>query len=192
MKSTVRTFVAVELDEAVRARASELIAALRASPAEVKWVDAHNLHLTLKFLDEVPLTDIPAVCAAVQAAAAKIEPFEMQIRGAGAFPNAGRPRTIWLGAREGVEAMAALHKHLEDSLAKVGFRKEHRRFQAHLTIGRVRGGGPAIKQLGDLLWQYADFNAGQLSVDELVVFSSQLERTGPIYEALGRAPLGRL
>jgi 2'-5' RNA ligase len=190
MKSTLRTFIAVELDEAVRARAGELIGALRASPADVKWVDTHNLHLTLKFLDEVPLTEIPAVCAAVAAAAAKVEPFEMEVRGAGAFPNAGRPRTIWLGAREGVEPMAALHKHLEDALAKLGFRKEHRRFQTHLTIGRVRHSGPALAQLGDLLWQYADFDAGRISVDELVVFSSELDRTGPIYEALGRAPLG--
>jgi 2'-5' RNA ligase len=191
MKSTVRTFIAVEVDEAVRARAAELIEVLRVAPADVKWVDTHNLHLTLKFLDEVPLAEIPAVCAAVEAAAAKVEPFDIEIHGAGAFPNAGRPRTVWLGAGKGVEAMATLHKHLEDALAKLGFRKEHRRFQAHLTIGRVRGGGPAIKPLGDLLWQYADFDAGQLAVDEVVVFSSQLERTGPIYEALGRAPLGK-
>jgi len=190
MTDTLRTFVAVELDRAVRARAAELIAALRAAPAEVKWVEPHNLHLTFKFLDEVPSREIPRVCEAVAAAAAKVEPFELEIFGAGAFPNASRPRTIWLGAREGEQQMAALQQQLELALAKLGFRKEARRYQTHLTIGRVRQGGPAMGDLGDRLRAQADFAAGRCAVHEVVVFSSQLERTGPIYTALGRAALG--
>ena len=190
MKQTVRTFVAVELSPAVRAAAEQLIRGLEAAPAEVKWVEPHNLHLTLKFLGEVPSREISRVCQAAQRGAAEIEPFECELCGAGAFPNASRPRTLWLGTGAGEQEMVALHDHIEAALAKVGYRKEHRRFQPHLTIGRVRRGGPAVAELGELVKAHAEFHAGRLSVRQVVVFSSQLTPRGPIYEALGRARLG--
>ena len=189
MKRTVRTFVAVEIDAAVRGRAAELIRALGAAGAEVKWVDPRNLHLTLKFLDEVAVAEIPRVCDAVGRAAAEVEPFDLEVRGAGAFPNAGRPKTVWLGAGGGQDSMIALHASVEAALGKLGFRKEHRRFEPHLTLGRVRSGGPAVADLGQLLRQQAEFDAGACHVDELVVFSSELTPAGPVYAAFGRAPL---
>jgi len=190
MKDTVRTFVAIETSSAVQQRAAELIAALAATGAKVSWVKPHNLHLTLKFLDEVPLKTIPQVSAAVQEAAAACEPFELEIGNAGAFPSAGRPRTLWLGAGQGCETLGHLYAALEDALKRVGFPKEHRRFSAHLTIGRVRGPGSTLSELGPLIKQYADFAAGRFPVAELVLFSSQLTPQGPIYDALSRAALG--
>ena len=190
MKPTLRTFVAVEINAANRARAGELIQLLRAAPAEVKWVDVENLHLTLKFLGEVSAREIGRVCGAVERGAAAVEPFEFELRGAGAFPNAGRPRTLWLGAGKGEQEMVALHDRVEAALVTLGFRKEHRRFRPHLTIGRVRRGGPGVAELGLLVEQLADFDAGRLSVRQATVFSSQLTPHGPIHEALGRAKLG--
>jgi 2'-5' RNA ligase len=160
MKHTLRTFVAVEIDSAVRARAGELIEALRASGAKAKWVEPQNLHLTL------------------------------EVRGVGAFPRSSRPRTVWLGAGGGEEKMVALHGQVEAALAKLGFREEQRRFHPHLTLGRVRGGGPAVAALGRLVQQHAEFNAGRLGVSQLSVFSSHLDPSGPTYEVLGRATLG--
>jgi 2'-5' RNA ligase len=189
MKRTVRTFVAVEIDATVRGRAAELIRVLGAAGADVKWVDPRNLHLTLKFLDEVAVAEIPRVCDAVQRGAARVEPFDLEVRGAGAFPNAGRPKTVWLGAGGGQEPMIALHGAVEAALGKLGFRKEHRRFEPHLTLGRVRSGGPAVASLGQLLCQQADFHAGACHVGEVVVFSSELTPAGPVYAALGRASL---
>jgi|SRR5580704_5945953 2'-5' RNA ligase len=190
MKDTVRTFIAVETGAAARQRAAELIELLAATGAKVSWVKPHNLHLTLKFLDEVRWNAIAEVTAAVQRAAQTIGPFDLEIRGAGAFPSAGRPRTLWLGTAAGSEALAALHAALETALKPLGFPKEHRRFAAHLTLGRVRDAGLGAGQLGPLINQHADFSAGQFTVRELVVFSSELAPQGPIYEALGRGPLG--
>ena len=189
MKDTLRTFIAVETSAAVRQRAGELIEVLAASGAKVSWVKTHNLHLTLKFLDEVRWNAIAEVTAAVERAAQTIEPFELEIRGAGTFPSAGRPRTIWLGTAATCEPLAALHAALENALKPLGFPKEHRRFAAHLTLGRVRDTGPAASQLGALVKQHAEFSAGQFTVGELVAFSSELTPEGPIYEAIGRGPL---
>ena len=82
----------------------------------------------------------------------------------GAFPNAARPRTVWLGAGAGAEQMVTLHDRVEDPLAELGYREEHRQFQPHLTIGRVRGGGPGIAELGKLIQQHAQFAAGRMTV----------------------------
>jgi len=191
MKDTVRTFIAIETSDAVRQRAAELIAIYAASGAKVSWVKPHNLHLTLKFLDEVPLKSIPKVIAAVQKAAAEQDAFEVEIRTAGAFPSAHRPRTLWLATGHGSEALGKLHAALESELKTIGFPKEHRRFAAHLTIGRVREASLAVGELALLIRQQADFTAGQFAVAELVVFSSQLTPQGPIYEALCRAALSR-
>jgi 2'-5' RNA ligase len=189
MKDTVRTFVAVETSGAVRQKAAELIDILAATGAKVSWVKPHHLHLTLKFLDEVRWNDIADLTRAVQYAARSIEPFELEIRGAGAFPSPGRPRTLWLGTAAGSEPLAVLHATLEKALKPLGFPKEHRRFAAHLTLGRVRDAGPGMSELGPLIKQHADYSAGRFTVEELVVFSSELAPQGPIYEAIGRAEL---
>ncbi|MBN2475171.1 MAG: RNA 2',3'-cyclic phosphodiesterase [Pirellulales bacterium] len=191
MKHTVRAFVAVEIGSGVRNRTQQLIERLRATAADVKWVDPHNLHLTLKFLGEVPSKEIARVCEAAKRGAAEVEPFELVVCGVGAFPNARRPRTVWVGAGSGEAAMIALHKQIETPLAKLGYRKEHRRFHPHLTIGRVRGGGLGVAELGQRIEQNADFEAGRIQVAQVIVFSSQLDRSGPTYEALGRAKLGK-
>lgn len=188
MKQTVRTFVAVEIPANVRARAAELIEILSGAGADVKWVASENLHITLKFLGDVELKETARICEAMQKASAETSPFPLALRGAGAFPNVRRPRTIWLGTEDDL-TMRALHQHLEARLQKLGFRKDGRRFHAHLTLGRVRRGGPAMAELGRLLQEHAAFEAGTAPIVELVLFASHLSRTGPTYEPLGRAKL---
>jgi RNA 2',3'-cyclic 3'-phosphodiesterase len=190
MKKTFRTFVAVEITESIRARAVALIGGLAGTSADVRWVEPHNLHLTLKFLGEARQNDIVEICRAVARGTAGLEPFEVEVRGAGAFSNAARPRTVWLGVAAGNERMIVLHDKVEAELAELGFREEHRRFQAHLTIGRVRGVGLEIAELGKRLQLQADFLAGRMTVHKVTVFSSVLTPDGPIYEVLGTAPLG--
>jgi RNA 2',3'-cyclic 3'-phosphodiesterase len=190
MKKTLRTFVAVEINGPIRARAAELIASLRGTSADVTWVEPHNLHLTLKFLGDVHQREIAGVCQAVARGAAEVAPFDLDVHGAGAFPTAARPRTVWLGAGEGAESMIMLHDRIEAHLAKLGYREEHRRFQPHLTIGRVRGGGLGIIELGNLLQQNADLTVGSMTVQKATVFSSTLTSNGPIYEVVGTARLG--
>jgi 2'-5' RNA ligase len=191
MKKTFRTFVAVELTNPIRARAEELIASLADTSADVKWVEPHNLHLTMKFLGDVHQREIGDVCQAVMHGAADVQPFELEVCGAGAFPTAARPRTIWLGAGAGTESMVALHDKIETDLAELGYREEHRRFQPHITLGRVRGEGPQIVELGEKLGRQADFVAGRMTVNRVAVFSSTLRFDGPVYERIGDFPLGK-
>jgi 2'-5' RNA ligase len=143
----------------------------------------------LQFLGEVPEEMIPAVCTAVEQGAAHVHPFDLEVGGAGAFPNSNRPRTIWIGANKGQKQMADLHDNVALELAELGFQDEDRKFQTHLTIGRTRSGKNVVP-LGQLLKQHADFNAGLMRVEKATVFSSELQHGGPIYEVLCTAKLG--
>ena len=193
MQRTVRTFIAVEISSEIRSRARRLIAELAPLTSGVKWVEPHNLHLTLKFLGEVEMLEIPQVCNAVALAVADLPPFDLHAAGAGAFPTLERPRTIWLGVDQGVDEMVELHDALDERLAPLGFRREPRRFRPHLTIGRVRNcSAQEIRALGQLLLQQKDFAGGSSDVSEVIVFSSELGRDGPAYEPLSHAPLGGL
>ena len=184
-----RTFVAVEIDSAIRTKAVELIGALRAADADVKWVEAENLHITLQFLGEVPNDLIAPVCKAVEQGAAEAPAFDLEIGGAGAFPNSNRPRTLWIGAKAGAEQMAELHENVALALSELGCQDEERRFQTHLTIGRTRS-GRNVAELGRLIREQAEFHAGRMRVEKATVFSSMLVRGGPLYRVLGTARLG--
>ncbi|HWB11900.1 MAG TPA: RNA 2',3'-cyclic phosphodiesterase [Pirellulales bacterium] len=188
MTRSLRTFVAVEISPEVRSRAAQLISRLQGTDAKVTWVKPQAMHLTLKFLGEVDLKEIPAVCEAVSRAVSELPAFEFEAHGAGAFPAAGRPRTVWLGVSRGEEEFVALQAAIDRALGEIGFRRENRRFRPHLTLGRVRGDRD-VRELGELIARQADFAGGVGSVDEVVVFSSELEPDGPVHEPLAVAPL---
>lgn len=186
----LRMFVAVEISPQLRSAAKRLIERLGAAQASVKWVEAENLHFTLKFLGDVPGEQMNDVCRAVDRAVSPLTPFELVARGCGAFPSIQKPRTIWLGVESGSEPMSTLAEAIEQSLMPLGFAPEHRRFTPHLTLGRVREGSPlALQQLAELLTKYGDLDAGSTTIDEVTVFSSTLRRGGPKYEALSHAEL---
>ncbi len=184
----IRTFIAVEVSEAVRSRAAELISCLRGE-TKVSWVAPANMHITLKFLGDQPDEAVAAICQAVQEGAAAVDPFEFYCQGAGAFPGIQRPRTLWLGVTEGCDDFRTLHAAVDAALARRRFPKDWQLFRPHLTIGRVRSSGPQVRQLSDALCVYQDFDGGPTAVDEVMVFASQLAPSGPTYEVLARAPL---
>jgi len=186
-----RTFVAVELPETVRRRAADLTSRLALGSGRVKWVEPENLHVTLKFLGDVETTDLPEICSGVRAACGGINPFEMVLGGAGAFPRKESPRIVWLGLTDGAESMKRLYSAIDAELGQLGYRGEQRQFTPHVTLGRIRTPNPTeAADLGQRIVKAASFEAGPAPVTEVVVFSSHLSRQGPRYEVVGRCPLG--
>src|SRR5437667_768531 len=109
----LRTFLAIDLGKPIRDRLVSLQERLGQSGAPVKWVEPENLHVTLLFLGEVEDRAVPEVCRGVQEVTGKHTPFPMSIETAGCFPNARRPRILWVGVGEGVQPLCALHDALE-------------------------------------------------------------------------------
>ncbi|HET6437184.1 MAG TPA: RNA 2',3'-cyclic phosphodiesterase [Anaeromyxobacter sp.] len=188
-----RLFVALAPPEPVSRRLAAAAARIRraagAAGGEVRWVADENLHLTLQFLGAVPEERVEAVAAAVGAAAAAARPISLEVKGAGGFPNARRPRVVWLGLAGEIEALASLAVDLGRRLAPLGFSPEARPFAAHLTLGRARDGRGA-PGLGGALAAEAAGEGITWRAAELVLFESHLSPRGPQYEPVLRAPLG--
>jgi 2'-5' RNA ligase len=182
-----RTFIAVE---AVHAQAQSAIERLRPNVANVKWVEPENLHWTLQFLGDLKDEELAEVCRRVQKVVAQVEPFSLIAAKVGAFPHVDRPRVLWLGAAEGAESFVRLQSAIEQNLESMGFRGENRRFVPHLTLGRVGPGGGSVSQSVDELNASANFGGGQMIVDEVTVFQSEPQRSGPKYTPLAHLKLG--
>ena len=186
----LRTFIAAEISPEMRTSALRLIDRLRIAPVKVTWTRPDNLHYTIKFLGDVLAEKTADVCRAVQAAVGPFTPFEIVAAGAGAFPSPSHPRTIWLGMGEGAEPLELVFQAVERVLEPLGYPREHRKFTAHITLGRVRGGSPSgMQEMAELLKKHADFDAGAMTLDELTVFSSTLGRDGPKYDVLSHAEM---
>lgn len=190
---TRRLFVALEPPDPVRRRIAAAADAVRAAAGraaeDVRWVAPDGVHLTLQFLGAVPEERVEAVRAAVEGAAAGARPLALEVTGAGGFPNARRPRVVWLGLAGDVPALSALVADLGRRLAPLGFPPESRPFSPHLTLGRARDprGAPG---LGGALAAQAQADGFGWRAAELVLVESHLSPRGARYEAVARAPLG--
>lgn len=189
MSNTVRTFIAIPLDDSIREEAETLQQRLASTGASVKWVETSNIHITLVFLGEVRLLDVPEICRAVEQATSGFAPFEIEVQGVGAFPHVRRPKTIWFGILEGSDQLKQLHDSITDALvAQGGYRREERDYTPHLTVGRCKS-DEAAALLRDVLPKHSALSAGRMRVNEVHVLSSELTREGPVYSILGRAEL---
>lgn len=188
----LRTFIALDLGKQLRDRTLVLQESLARSGADVKWVEGENLHLTLLFLGEVGDRELPALCRAVAECCQEHAAFTLSVETVGCFPNLRRPRTVWVGVGDGSLQVVALHDALEEKLLELGcYRREERQYTPHITLGRVKRDDSPTDELIALLVKKAAWQAGETSVREVLVMSSELMPEGPIYTVLSRARLGR-
>jgi len=190
----IRAFVAILLDETVRAAVAAVAERLRPLGGSVAWVPAANLHLTLQFLGEQPEERLAAAEAALDAAAARSAPIETALHGIGAFPGLEQPRILWVGLAQGAPEVRALQARVAEALAREGFPREERPWHPHLTIGRVhddrrwrREAGPALRQA---LAQAAATRFGTLRISEVALMRSDLSPRGARYTLRRAAVLG--
>lgn len=191
----IRCFIAIDLDPDVRRRLGDvqdrLRAALRGEP--LRWVPPDGVHLTLKFLGDQPADHIEAIRQVLSAWASAAAPFELEVAGAGAFPDTARPRVVWVGVREPSGRLPGWVDRLEALLEPLGVRPEGRPYQAHLTLGRVKdrltpGGLQSLQQELGALDEQAIAN---LHVEDVILFRSELRPAGAEYSALATSHLGR-
>lgn len=184
-----RTFIAVDISADIRASAVALQEALARTGAEVRWVEPVSMHITLLFLGEVDDRELHAVCRAVKDVAATEPAFPLRVSGVGAFPTPRHPKILWAGITDGANSLKRLYDKLEAKLLDVGgYRKEERGYTPHLTLGRVKGEANGFT-LAPELTRLLTWDGGRTVVDEVLVFSSVLERDGPVYTVLGRGEL---
>jgi 2'-5' RNA ligase len=188
MPALLRTFVAVEIPAEVRVALAAVQSHLRQRGVHARWVRPQGMHLTLKFLGDIPADQIPRAADALQLAAGGHAAFSLTAAGIGVFPALRRPRVIWAGFSGGTGPLADLQAGVEEQLAAAGFPREDRPFRAHLTIGRCsEAAAPAV--MAEAVTSFAGECFGGLDVSEIVLFQSELKPDGPVYTARARARL---
>ena len=135
----IRSFVAIELPSEITSFLSSVENRMKAGcHCSAKWVDPLSIHLTLKFLGNIPVTKVTDVIEAVASVVQRESPFNLKVGGSGAFPNWHRVQIVWIGVEGDVERLIALQKAVDIALVPLGFSPETRTFVPHLTLARLQ------------------------------------------------------
>ncbi|WP_029010825.1 RNA 2',3'-cyclic phosphodiesterase [Azospirillum halopraeferens] len=177
----IRLFVALALPEDLRQR----LAGLGGGVPGARWTEPENLHLTLRFIGDVPddrLADIDAALAGVESPG-----FALVFDGVGVFGNARNARILWAGV-ERSEALNHLQGKIESALVRGGEPRDERRFTPHVTLARLKDA--PRERIGRFIEERGLFRAGPVAFDRFTLFRSHLGRSGPVYEPLRDYTLG--
>jgi RNA 2',3'-cyclic 3'-phosphodiesterase len=174
----VRLFVAMDIPEEVRAAVVALVTRLRPAARDARWARIEGLHVTLKFIGEVPEEKVGAIITALKGIALA-KPIALNFHGLGFFPNERRPRVLWAGIEAGPE-LATLAASVEMALIPVGIPREDRAFSPHLTLARFDS-PRSLDRLHAAIDAAGPQDFGSTIAKEFHLYRSVLKRGGAEY-----------
>ncbi len=178
----IRAFIAVNISDNQREEVARVLDDLMGYDVSVKWVKVGNLHVTLKFLGDTDDQILPDLYGAVEESVTSVGTFDLSLENLGYFPNAHRPKVIWVGIKDGYESLKQLSREIDLAVEPFGFKPEKRKFSAHLTIGRVKDARNIETLTNDISGM--TFQSSATTVSDVVFYQSTLRPQGPIYTAL--------
>jgi RNA 2',3'-cyclic 3'-phosphodiesterase len=190
----MRVFIALDIDDAIRARLELFLNGVRGFAPEARWVRPESMHVTLKFIGEKPsdaVEEIKKALGGIRAGA-----IEISFRGYGFFPTSKAPRVFWVGIAAGAE-LAALAKLVDEAAAAIGVPREEHEFSPHLTLARRGGSGAphrrkgdrensAFKRLQEKLAAMRELEFGTMAAREFFLYQSHLMQGGARYTKIAR------
>jgi RNA 2',3'-cyclic 3'-phosphodiesterase len=185
----MRLFVAIELDHPMKRTLRRLVEHLQPHNRDVRWVHEDNMHLTLKFLGDVPAEKLDCTIDACRSTIHQSAAFSITLDRCGCFPPAGPVRIIWGGLEDPSSALTALALRCEDEFQRIRVDREDRPFASHVTIGRVRNDrsqGALRRSV-----ESAPVRTTTQSVDHMVLFESSTHPQGVRYTAVERLRFDR-
>lgn len=188
----IHAFIALDLpisiQEAIEQQTSRLRTML--GNESIRWVASHNLHLTLKFLGNVPTSHLDFIKQMLTQSADAHSAFDLQISGLGSFPNSKRIHILWVGV-QAPAGLDSLQRSIESGAKRLGYETEARAFSPHLTLGRVRQ-HITTKQTQTISQKLATIQLGRIGtarVDSVHLYQSDLSSEGSVYTKLFSTPL---
>jgi 2'-5' RNA ligase len=179
----MRIFIAIDLPDSLRESLGGVQRELRPSAPNARWVAPESIHLTLRFLGEVPAARVEEAAGALTGLSWK--PFEIHARSIGFFPGERSPRVLWVGlAASSLEELAA---EIDARMERLGFEPERRAFRPHLTLARSRE-TRLTSELTRAAQRFEDFEFGSFVANSMVLFESVLKPGGAVYRKLREYP----
>lgn len=181
----LRTFLAIDLSSTLRSAIGQNIRTVKRELPGLSWSKPDNLHINLKFLGDTTESHVDQIRQAVEPAVSHVSPFVIELKGFGVFPDDRSPRVLWIGLGGALDSLSALADCVGRAVVPLGFPQEDRPFRPHLTVARVKKDHRAVGRTLGTLGVFTDpFPCGQLSVDRITLFKSDLRPIGPIYTKL--------
>jgi len=178
----IRSFIAFDIDdENVAKELSKVQSTLLECGADIKPVEPENIHITVRFLGEIPLAMIERVYNEMTKVV--FSPFDIEVKGLGAFPSMRHINVVWAGIGRGINELRSIYYQLEPNLQKIGLRPDDKGFSPHITIARVRSGRKR-EELAEIIRRYEDYKFGVVRAKCLRLKKSVLTPKGPIYSTL--------
>src|SRR5260370_6428498 len=174
----MRLFVALEIPSTVRENLAALLNSLRAISPQTRWVRPENLHVTLKFIGEVPDTKLAAIRSAL-AGARSDQAVKLGCRRLGFCPNEKHPRVFWAGI-EASPNLKGLAADIDRATEKLGIPREQRPFSPHMTLARFEPPGLPEK-LRSAIQENAGRDFGSLRTNKFHLIESKLKSSGAEY-----------
>ena len=194
----MRLFIALDIDDAIRARITRFLEGVNGFATDARWVRPESLHVTLKFIGEQPESAVDPIKHALSGIRGNAS--EIQFRGYGFFPTAKSSRVFWIGLEAGPQ-LAALAALIDDRTATLGIPKEDRAFSPHLTLARGAGGSGSprrskadapnriFQRMQEKLAARPAPEFGTMTAREFFLYQSQLSPKGSKYTKLTRFDL---
>lgn len=193
----VRSFIAAQVPEEARQIMAKVMRELADQiPGSVRWVDPQGIHLTFKFLGDIPSIDAVDILEAIKPSVGQVTSFSLQLSGLGMFPNARRPRVLWAGVErqeDSPDSLVKLHEGVDEALAQMNYATERQTFSPHLTLGRVRDNvSPGARRRISQAISSTTIEDGEVwRVDEIHLFRTTFSPQGSIYTSMGSVPLAK-
>lgn len=184
----MRLFVALELPSTVRDALCDVVQRLQRAAADIRWVRPQGMHLTLKFIGEMPPEKLPPLKEAL-ARVASPAPVELDFRGVGYFPHERRPRVFWVGVQAS-DNLPGLAAQVEAALEPLGIPSEKRTYVPHLTLGRFKSAN-RLARFQEGVAQLPTTEFGHVKTTEFILFQSRLSPRGADYTKLEHFPFVR-
>ncbi len=188
-----RTFIALELNEALQSHLTGVIHQVAPLLPRVRWVDPSGIHLTLAFLGELDDAQLERAIEAATLVARQVQPFTYHLTRLDIFGSPRQPRVVWMGIEERSGSLARLHSLLAQELAHQGFETDKRPFSPHLTLARIKSplAPDELQRLQELLVgkQSGIVSPHRYNVQYVSVMKSELLRSGVHYTCLQACPL---
>lgn len=182
MSTTVRAFLSIDIeDQSLLSQIRNIQQKLDLTAAKMKIVKSENIHFTLHFFGDTPLTRLDQIQACLDGI--EIDSFEIEVAGVGSFPNKRHPRIIWIGVAHNASKILNLKNEIDSSLIKLDYQPEKRKYTPHATIARVRHVKDS-KRMADNLDSLANEVIGTMTITKIKMMKSTLTSSGPIYEPL--------
>lgn len=178
----MRSFIAINLPQTVKQEIDSLVDRLRPAGPPARWVPGSNLHLTLKFLDEISPDQVKPIRGAITMASLNVRPFEIQLKGFGVFPNERKARVFWIGIKAGYETLKTLARDVDVAVSPLGFEREKREFSAHVTLARFREPGSVDRLLKAA--SHMPYESETIHIGSVELMKSVLSPRGADYSVL--------